>query len=75
MASIRNYEVVRNPQTGKIRVTFEHNNDDQSGEWITKTVVVPDDLGRLGRKVVEPAMLQLAKIVANRDGELRNRTR
>ena len=73
MASIRNYEIVRNPETGKIRITFEHNNDAQDGGWIEKQVIVPDDLERLGRKTVEPIMLQLAKIVAGWDGELRSR--
>ncbi len=75
MASIRNYEIVRNEQTGKIRVTFEHNTDRQDGGWRRTDVIIPDDLPKLGRKIVEPLMLGVAKAVAEADGALHHRRR
>ena len=70
MASIRRYDIKRNVNTGKFRIVFEHNTDRQDGGWRKSTVIVPDDLPKLGRRIVEPILLELAKRVAEADGAL-----
>ena len=75
MASIRNYTVRRNVNTGKFRIVFEHNTNAQDGGWRQSTVIVPDDLPKLGRSIVESLMLEVAKQVAEADGALHHKRR
>ena len=66
MASIRN--IVFEDQGVNWRVSFEHNNDQQTGAWVLFESEFPRDFGDINPDEVEPAMLQLAMAVARGQG-------
>jgi hypothetical protein len=66
MASIRN--ITYQDQGVNWRVTFEYNNDQQSGPWTEFVASFPADFNEINPDEVQVAMLDLAMAVARGQG-------
>ncbi len=66
MASFRNITV--NDSGVKWTVTYEWNNDQQTGAWVEFSAQFPRDFGELQTDQVTPTMWELARHVAEAKG-------
>jgi hypothetical protein len=66
MASLRN--ITYEDQGVNWRVTFEYNNDQQTGDWVEFVASFPADFGEINPDDVQTAMLELALQVARGKG-------
>ena len=66
MASLRNIQY--EDQGVNWVVSFEYNNDQQSGDWVTFSASFPGDFNLINPDDVETAMLDLALAVARGQG-------